>query len=429
MSRMCFRIWASSRARRRTTPRRKRITFGPWLHGKKAWVRSMRTSRPISSTSRTSTARRATIRSRSRPTFGRLAMFERTVGPSAPFLLLSLVNVARTYAVLGDLANAVKYQTRLEQATETAIALNLSIGSDRQRVAYLTPIAERTERTLSLNLQMTPGDPDSTALAVTVLLQRKGRVLDAAADMQAALRRHADPDSQALLDQLNDVVGQLARLVLNGPQKTPVEEYRKVDCRARRTEGTARIADRTSKRGVSGGLRAGDARGGAGGDTRQRRAHRVCGVPPVRSGDRQRRRGVRETPLCRLRRPPHRPAERRRSRRRGDDRQGGRGAAWSLGRSGAQRRAAPVAGARGCRHAPATRPRRRQHPPADLAGWRAQPHSVRGAAGRARPLSGPALSLHVSDERARPAADAGAARGSARAAHRGESGIRRLVRR
>ena len=74
---------------------------------------------------------------------------------------------------------------------------------------------------------MTPGDPDSTALAVTVLLQRKGRVIDAAADMQAALRRHADAESQALLDQLNDVVGQLARLVLNGPQKTPVDEYRK----------------------------------------------------------------------------------------------------------------------------------------------------------------------------------------------------------
>ena len=224
---MCSRTWASSRARRRTTPRRKRITFGPWLHGKGrlgpehadiaanlinlANIYRAKGDYPL--------ALETHLRS--------LAMFERTVGPSAPFLLLSLVNVARTYAVLGDLANAVKYQTRLEQATETAIALNLSIGSDRQRVAYLTPIAERTERTLSLNLQMTPGDPDSTALAVTVLLQRKGRVLDAAADMQATLRRHADPDSQALLDQLNDVVGQLARLVLNGPQKTPVEEYRK----------------------------------------------------------------------------------------------------------------------------------------------------------------------------------------------------------
>ena len=105
--------------------------------------------------------------------------------------------------------------------------MNLSIGSDRQRVAYLTPIAERTERTLSLNRQMTPGDPDSTALAVTVLRQRKGRVIDAAADVQAALRRNTDAESQALLDQLTDVVGQLARLVLNGPQKTPLEEYRK----------------------------------------------------------------------------------------------------------------------------------------------------------------------------------------------------------
>ena len=156
-----------------------------------------------------------------------LHMFERTVGPSAPLMILSLVNVARTYEVLGDLPNAVRYQTRVEQATETAIALNLSVGSERQRIAYLMPVGERTERTLSLNLQLAPGDPDSTALAATVLLQRKGRVVDATADMQAALRRHITPDGQALLDQLNDVVGQLARLVLNGPQKTPIDDYQK----------------------------------------------------------------------------------------------------------------------------------------------------------------------------------------------------------
>ena len=214
LSRMCSRTWASSRARRRTTPRRRRITFGPWLHGK-GRLGPEHADIAANLINLANIYRAKGDYPRALETHLRaLAMFERTVGPSAPFLLLSLVNVARTYAVLGDLANAVKYQTRLEQATETAIALNLSIGSDRQRVAYLTPIAERTERTLSLNLQMTPGDPDSTALAVTVLLQRKGRVLDAAADMQAALRRHADPDSQALLDQLNDVVGQLARLVL-----------------------------------------------------------------------------------------------------------------------------------------------------------------------------------------------------------------------
>ncbi len=103
---------------------------------------------------------------------------------------------------------------------------------------------------------MTPGDPDSTALAVTVLLQRKGRVLDAAADMQATLRRHADPDSQALLDQLNDVVGQLARLVLERSAENAVEEYRKRlqhskngrNSSSRRSDGAARSFGRPPRR-------------------------------------------------------------------------------------------------------------------------------------------------------------------------------------
>jgi CHAT domain-containing protein/Tfp pilus assembly protein PilF len=178
-----------------------------------------------------------------------LRMFERTSGPSEPYALLSLVNVARTYAILGDMANAVRYQTRLERATETAIALNLSIGSERQRVAYLIPIAERTERTLSLNLQLAPGDPESTALAVTVLLQRKGRVIDAAADMQAAFRLRADADSRALLDQLNDVVAQLARSVLSGPQKTPADEYRQTvgALEARKEQLEAQIGRRSAE--------------------------------------------------------------------------------------------------------------------------------------------------------------------------------------
>jgi len=175
-----------------------------------------------------------------------LRMFERTAGPSAPFRLLALVNVARTYAILGDTENAVAYQTRLEQATETAIGLNLFIGSERQRVAYLTPIAERTERTLSLNLQLSPGDPASTALAVTVLLQRK-RLIDAAADVQAAVRRHADSESLALLDQLTTIVGQLARLVVNGPQRTPLEEYRRsIGALEERKEQLESLSDLTS---------------------------------------------------------------------------------------------------------------------------------------------------------------------------------------
>ena len=59
------------------------LPSGPGFTGKERWVRSTRTSRPISSTSRTSTARRATIRLRSRHTFGRSPC---SSGPSARVL-------------------------------------------------------------------------------------------------------------------------------------------------------------------------------------------------------------------------------------------------------------------------------------------------------------------------------------------------------
>ena len=339
-------------------------------------------------------------------------MFERTAGPGAPFTLLSLVNVARTYAILGDLKNAVAYQTRLEQATETAIALNLSIGSERQRVAYLTPIAERTERTLSLNLQLTPGDPDSTALAVTVLLQRKGRAIDAAVDMQAALRRHADADSQALLDTLNDVVGQLARLVLNGPQKTPVDEYRKAIAalEERKEQLESQIGRRSAEfraasvpvtlEAVQAAIPADaaliefaayrpfdpavDSVNAAFGKLRYAAyvVHRSGPPNAVDLGDAEKIDKAVEALRAALGDPA-----------RGDVRRLSRALDDAVMRQ--------VRGLVG-----------RQHPFAGLARRRAQPHSLRGARRRARPVSGRALPVDVPDERARPAADAGRARES-----------------
>ena len=69
-SRFPFRTWASSRAKRRTTPRPRRITCGPWRRGRRTWVRNIRTSRrPHQPRERLPLAGRP-IRSRSRPTFG-----------------------------------------------------------------------------------------------------------------------------------------------------------------------------------------------------------------------------------------------------------------------------------------------------------------------------------------------------------------------
>jgi hypothetical protein len=56
---------------------------------------------------------------------------------------------------------------------------------------------------LSLHLNLAPSDPGAASLALLVLLQRKGRVLDAMTDTLTAVRRHADARDIAILDELH----------------------------------------------------------------------------------------------------------------------------------------------------------------------------------------------------------------------------------
>jgi CHAT domain-containing protein len=154
-------------------------------------------------------------------------MWEKALGPYHGNTLLSLGNIASTYAAMGDIANAIKFQTLTEEAVEKNLTLNLAIGSERQKLAYFDSLANRTDRTISLHVNLAPQDPAARDLAAQVILQRKGRVLDAMSGSLAALRQRLDPDDQALLDQLNTTAADLAKLALNGPQKMDAAEYRK----------------------------------------------------------------------------------------------------------------------------------------------------------------------------------------------------------
>ena len=156
-----------------------------------------------------------------------LKILEKTAGPYQWTTVLTLGGTARTYAAMGDLANAVKYESRLDAALETSIALNLAIGSERQKLAFLNTASDYTDRTISLSARQAPNDADAASLATLVLLQRKGRVLDAMTDTLAALKRRFNTQDQALLNQLNETTAQLARLVLNGPQKMAPDDYQR----------------------------------------------------------------------------------------------------------------------------------------------------------------------------------------------------------
>src|SRR5262249_30660745 len=111
--------------------------------------------------------------------FRALNIWDSRGGPYARGTLVSVGNIARTYASDGDVVNAIAFQRRADAILEAQLALNLAAGSERQRLAFANAASERTDRTISLHLYQAQGDPDASSLAALVLLQRKGRVLDA----------------------------------------------------------------------------------------------------------------------------------------------------------------------------------------------------------------------------------------------------------
>src|SRR6185369_16799887 len=150
---------------------------------------------------------------------------ETALGPENPGVAKALNSLAVLYAAKGDLTQAVTAQLREHQITERNIALNLATGSERQKLAYVASLSEITDQTLSLHIRLAPENSQACELAATTVLQRKGRVLDTLADELTTLRRRFMPQDQKLLDQLNETIAQLARLVLNGPQRTTLAEH------------------------------------------------------------------------------------------------------------------------------------------------------------------------------------------------------------
>jgi CHAT domain-containing protein len=154
-----------------------------------------------------------------------------------PRLIVSLSSIARIYAATGQIGQAVAFRRRIEEIAERQFSANLVIGSERQKLAMSDQMAERTDRTISLHLQQAIDDPEAGTLAVQVLLQRKGRVLDVMTDAFAAVRqRLADAGDQDLLDEYNRISTDLAQVVLAGPRQDGLEAYdrRVSDLRSRK---------------------------------------------------------------------------------------------------------------------------------------------------------------------------------------------------
>ncbi|MBI3796166.1 MAG: tetratricopeptide repeat protein [Deltaproteobacteria bacterium] len=164
---------------------------------------------------------------RAEPLFQRaLTIRETELSPEHPTVAATLHGLAILYTAQGAEAQAIALQTRGNDIREHYLTLLLATGSEEEKRAYLATFTDEMHFTVSLHLRFAPHEPQAARLALTAVLQRKGRVLDALTDSLATLRRHLSSDDQAALAQLATLRAQLANWVLKGPGSRDSQQYR-----------------------------------------------------------------------------------------------------------------------------------------------------------------------------------------------------------
>jgi len=152
--------------------------------------------------------------SKAEPLYQRsLAILEKALGPDHPNVGFSLTGLTALYDATGEIKRAVETATRALKVEETNIALNLAVGSERRKRAYMETLSTETNRYISLHLQSAPDNLEAARLALTTILQRKGRILDAVSNNLATLRENLTPENQKMLDQLAATRNQIASAV------------------------------------------------------------------------------------------------------------------------------------------------------------------------------------------------------------------------
>jgi CHAT domain-containing protein/tetratricopeptide (TPR) repeat protein len=183
-----------------------------------------------------------------------LQIREKILGPQHPLVAKTLDTFAVLYDLKGDIPQAIELRNRGLEIRERALGPILLTGSEEQKRAYLTQAALSDENniTISLHARSAPDDPRAAGMALNLILQRKGRVLDAMTDSIGTLRRHLDPQSREPLEQLSAVNSRLATLTLGEQGGAGGPQYRAEVTRleAERQRWEAAISSRSAEFGL-----------------------------------------------------------------------------------------------------------------------------------------------------------------------------------
>jgi CHAT domain-containing protein len=122
-----------------------------------------------------------------------------------------------TYAAAGKFKAAEAALTGSLDVSEKELQNVLRVGTDTDHAIYFSKYGWVLDTPLNFNLNYQPNSGTASRLALTTVLRRKGRLLDAAAAALATIRQQLSPDDKKLLDELNAARAQLAKLTVAGP--------------------------------------------------------------------------------------------------------------------------------------------------------------------------------------------------------------------
>lgn len=143
-----------------------------------------------------------------------IGIAEKAFGPDHPMVGTLLANLSTIYWGRGDTTRALTALARISELRERNLALVLTTGSEEQKRRYMATLANESDANVSFHVRAAPQDAGAARLALTTILRRKGRVLDAMTDQIGSLRRRLNPEDRALLDRLSSARSALARLIL-----------------------------------------------------------------------------------------------------------------------------------------------------------------------------------------------------------------------
>ena len=180
-----------------------------------------------------------------------LAIFEKVLGSQHPNTATSLNNLSVLYEAKGDITRAIDFLSRGLEVQEQNLKLNFAQISEQRKQDFIRTFAGTTNGIVSLSLNEARNNPKASQLALTTVLRRKGRVLDAVTDSTQILRSQLknNPQAEQLFNEWLDVQQQLSALVYKElGNQTPAQYKAKYEqLEARREELEAAISAKSAE--------------------------------------------------------------------------------------------------------------------------------------------------------------------------------------